>query len=109
MPAFVSLETVKMRLKIDFADDDALLDGLIDAATDAVINYLKSAAEQYLDSGGSVPSGIDIPPVIQTATVMMVGYLYRNPDQDPDRDFDPGYLPGPVISLLYPLRDPALA
>ena len=107
--AFVTLEETKAALRIDHDDDDTLLSALIEAATGAVINYLKSAADEYLDSGGSVPSGEDIPPVIKTATIILVGYLYRNPDQDPDKDFERGYLPAPVTALLYPLRDPALA
>lgn len=109
--SFVTREEVKAALRIlpDENDDDALLDGLIEAATGAVVRYLKSAADQYLDSGGSVPSGVEIPGVIKTATIMLVGYLFRNPDQDPDKNFERGYLPAPVTALLYPLRDPALA
>jgi len=109
MAAFVTLEATKARLNIETSDDDVMLDGMIEAATGAVIGYLKSAADPYLDSGGDVPSGTEVPAVIQTATIMLVGYFYRNRDQDPDGDFERGYLPAPVVSLLYPLRDPALA
>jgi uncharacterized phage protein (possible DNA packaging) len=106
---FATLEETKQALRIYHDDDDSTLNLLIGAATGAVANYLKSAADPYLDSGGSVPSGVDVPPVIKTATIMLVGYLYKNPDQDPDKDFERGYLPAPVTTLLYPLRDPALA
>ena len=109
MAAFVTLDEVKPSLRIDFDDDDALLSMLIEAATGAVINYLKSAADQYLDSGGEVPSGMEIPAEIRFATIFLVGVMYRSPDQDQDGAFERGYLPMPVTALLYPLRDPALA
>ena len=107
--AFATLEETKQALRIDHDDDDDSLDILIQAATGAVANYLKSAADDYLDSGGSVPSGVEVPAVIKTATIMLAGYFYKNPDQDPEKDFERGYLPAPVMALLYPLRDPALA
>lgn len=107
----VSLDMVKARLHIDSDDDDAALLGYIEASSAAVINYLKGRAEELLelDSGGALVPGSTVPPVIATATIMLVGYLYRNPDQDPDKDFEMGYLPRPVMALLYPMRDPALA
>ena len=43
---------------------------------------------------------------VKTAAIMLVGYYYRNPDQDPDQDFALGMLPKPVSSMLYQLRDP---
>ena len=109
MAAFVTLAEVKDRLRIDGPDDDASLEGLIEAATGAIINHLKSAAVPYLDEDGEVPANVEVPAVVKTATIILVGYLYRNPDQDPDRDFDGPNLPGPVRALLNPLRDPALA
>ncbi|TPJ76197.1 phage gp6-like head-tail connector protein [Mesorhizobium sp. B2-6-3] len=111
MVALVTLETVKERLRIDTTDDDGALSGYIESASAAVINYLKGQAEVLLDldSGGELPSGVEVPPLIATATVILVGYWYRNPDSDPDKDFEMGYLPKPVTALLYPLRDPALA
>lgn len=109
MAAFVSLEYVKRRLRVDHADDDEVLTDLIESSTDVVINHLKSAADAYLDSGGDVPSGVEIPAAIKTATTMLVGYLYRDPDQDPEKAFGEGELPGPVVVILRPLRDPALA
>jgi hypothetical protein len=39
---------------------------------------------------------------------MMVGILARDRDGVEAKDWDHGYLPRPVTSLLYPLRDPAL-
>ncbi|MEC9246285.1 MAG: head-tail connector protein [Pseudomonadota bacterium] len=122
MVKLVSLDTVKLALRIGEIEetsggwdvlpheDDTLLDAYIEAASAAVINYLKDQAEVILnlDSGGDVPSGTEIPKEIETATILLVGHFYREPDGDTEEAFDRGYLPKPVTALLYPLRDPAL-
>lgn len=111
MVALTTIGEAKARLHIDMDDDDGILAGYIEAASAAVIAYLKDQADVLLDldSGGDLPSGAEVPPVIETATIMLVGYFYRNPDGDPDKAFGQGDLPAPVTALLYPLRDPALA
>ncbi|WP_421367008.1 head-tail connector protein [Agrobacterium tumefaciens] len=102
---FATMDELKASLRIlpTETDDDALLSLLLMAASKSVANYLKSAA------GPLLAVGADIPPEVVVSTIMLVGYLYRSPDQDPDRYFEPGYLPAPVTALLYPLRDPAVA
>lgn len=111
MVALVSLERVKLALRIDFTDDDDLLDAYIGAASAAVITYLKGQAEELLDldSGGDLPSGSEVHDAIQVATILLVGHFYKEPDGNTDEAFERGYLPKPVTALLYPLRDPALA
>lgn len=124
MVKLVSLSTVKFALRIGDIDeasgggwqvlpheDDALLDEYIEAASAAVINYLKGQAEALLnlDSGGDIPSGTEIPKEIEIATILLVGHFYKEPDGNDDGSFEHGYLPRPVTALLYPLRDPALA
>ena len=109
--ALATLERVKSALRIDTDQDDALLDAYILAASAAVIAYLKGQADVLLDldTGGSMPSGFEVPPAIEIATVILVGHFYREPDGDTEKAFEQGYLPKPVTALLYPLRDPALA
>lgn len=109
MVALVTLEETKSRLRIDHNDDDTTLEGYIEAASGSVINYLKGQAEVLLDldSGGDLPSGAEVPAVIQTAVILLVGYWYD--PIEPNKDFERGYLPMPVTAILYPLRDPALA
>lgn len=104
MAQFVGLEEVKMLLRIDGDDDDATLGFLIEAASGAVSNYLKSAADLYL---GDDPA--PVPQEIKFATAFLVGVMRRNPDNEVEGSFEPGYLPPTVVSLLYPLRDPACA
>lgn len=111
MVALVTIQQVKQVLRIDTDDDDAMLGLLIGAASRRVIQHLKgqAAAILDLDSGGDLESGASVPDDVSLATIMLVGYLYRNPDQDPERDFELGKLPLPVKAILYMLRDPALA
>ncbi|KFB10340.1 head-tail connector protein [Nitratireductor basaltis] len=119
MVALVSLDMVKRALRIGDLDengdplpseDDVLLETYIAAASAAVINYLKGQAEAVLnlDSSGELPSGAEVPSEVQMACILLVGHFYREPDGDAEDAFEHGYLPKPVISLLYPLRDPAL-
>lgn len=91
----VSVEEVKKRLRIDTDDDDSVLEGYISAASKAVEAYLKYEFESPIDSR------------IITAIIILVGYWYREPDGDSDKAFEMGYLPKPVMSILYPMRDPA--
>lgn len=102
----------------DEVDEDELRE-VVDAASAMVLNYLKSASPYVpqLDSAGDpvVDSNDDpvytedVRPEVQQATKMLVGYLWRNRDENADGAFDRGYLPMPVTAILFPLRDPALA
>lgn len=91
-----------------------------------MLAYLKSRRNLYVnetdENGDDVldSAGLPIPAVdsagemtvrynIQAATLLMLGYLYRDRDADSDKAYQQGYLPAPVTALLYPLRDPALA
>lgn len=104
-----TLDQVKSMLRIDGNDSDGSLQIMIAAASQAVLGYLKTATEGSPPLIDFVSSPQVIPERVTYATIMLVGYMYRNPDGDPDRDYQQGYLPMPVVSLLYTLRDPALA
>ncbi len=103
MAAFVTLPELKAGLLISHDDDDVALTLYIEAATGAVVNYLKSSAVPLLEPGA------EIPPEIKVSVIFLVGILWRNPDNDTESAFEQGFLPKPVTALLYPLRDPALA
>ena len=122
---YVTLDRAKEHLSMDHSSDDNLITVYIQAASGAVKNYLKSASpyeverdsndDIILDSSGdpiyvtdsSGDKEVSYP--VQAATLLMVGFLYKDRDENPDSAFDRGYLPKPVTALLYPLRDPALA
>lgn len=121
---YVTLSKLKDHLRIDYDDEDTLLEGYIEAASAAVKNYLKSASpfellrdaddNPVIDSDGNPEYAKDaddnrvISKTVQHATLFLVGYFYADRDNDEGKEFDMGYLPKPVMALLYPLRDPAM-
>lgn len=118
---YVTLEDAKTHLRVDFDDDDADLQGKILAASSAVKNYMKTASvyEPNRDADGNPETDADgnftypatkrVRFEVRAATLILVGELYKNREAEQDGDAGLGMLPAPVIALLYPLRDPALA
>ena len=109
MPWLVSLDEVKHMLRIDGDDVDGNMMLMIPAASAAVVNYLKAGASAFIGEDGEVTDPDAVPFEVRAATVLLIGHMMRNPDNDTERAFERGYLPMPVTALLYPLRDPALA
>lgn len=108
--ALTTIERLKKRLAILHDDDDDDLEFLILAASRAVVNYLDTRADAVLDldSSGDLPSGVEIPPEVEAATLYLAGVMYRNKD-GADPDFVGTSLPYPVIAFLRPLRDIPIA
>lgn len=109
MTVIITLPQAKNHLRVDTDDEDVDIQAKVDSATAAVLNYLKVDDLSVLASG-SPPT---IPTRVMNASVaaclLMVGYLYRQRDNDTDHEYETGYLPRPVTALLYPFRDPACA
>ena len=100
--ALVTLEDVRLRLRIDFFDEDLDIDSMILQAEDAVLDYLKVEDDEW---------DIDTAPArVKAAILLLVQDLF-------DNRAEPKLLPGlaggqlnnPVVALLYRLRDPAMA
>lgn len=111
MVMLVSLKQASDHLKRDTTDDDADLTLLIHAASIAVIQYLKTGAT-FLDSSGEPPqdsSGdpIDVPQNVQLAVLYLIGVYFDQAAGTEMEKWKQGYLPFPVINLLYMMRDPA--
>lgn len=122
---YVTLERAKAHLNMDHDEDDNLIGLYITAASRAVKNYLKSGSpfkietdsdgNDVLDSSGDPVYERDssgakiIAEEVQAATLLLIGHLYKDRDENPDGAFEAGYLPKPVTALLYAIRDPALA
>lgn len=125
----VTLQEASEHLRRDTVDDDQDLTLKIHAASAAVLNYLKREALAYepeRDEAGSIildEHGAPVPvlddenkPIVRfevrAAVLLMLGELYKNREGEQDGEIPTqwgyGYLPRPVVSLLYPLRDPAL-
>lgn len=122
---YVTLAQAKHQLQMDHDDDDSLIESYIKAASKAVKNYLKSASPfeverdehgnpvedtsgapvYVLDSQGSMIVSAEV----HQATLLLVGYFYKDRDNNADGAYEQGYLPKPVTALIYPLRTPALA
>jgi len=109
MPAFVTIKEAKDALQWDGDDKDLDFQQLVDAASSWVVGYLKSGAAAFVDETGAVIATAPHIERVRRATIYLVGVMLRNPDNDTESAFDPGYPPAPVVSLLYDLRDPALA
>lgn len=109
-----TIDEVKSALRIsdvggDSPDDELIwLEMLITSCSIAIINYLKSGAEIFLDTALLYPVPEDVPENVKLATIMLIGYVYREPDGDAARAFSHGTLPYPVTAMIYQLRDPAL-
>lgn len=122
---YVTLARAKQHLNMDHDEDDNLIEVYVQAASGAVKNYLKSASpyeverdsndDPILDSSGDPMYVVDsagdklVSYPVQAAVLLMVGFLYKDRDENANRAYEMGYLPKPVTALLYPLRDPALA
>jgi len=112
MVMLVSLQKASDHLRRDTSDDDNDLILKIHAASAAVINYLKDGAT-FLDSAGEIEvdtngDAVNVPFEVQAATLLMIGFLYKDRDENADGAYEMGYLPRPVMALLYPLRVPAV-
>lgn len=96
MTDLVTLDQAKAQLRIDDTASDTELALMITAASDIVVDYLKSddAAAYTADT---------VPPRVQTAVLLVLASLY----EDREGANDPI---GPAVqSILNRTRDPALA
>lgn len=106
MVMLVDVDQVKARLRFDHDSEDEDIELAIQGASEAVLNYLKVEHTVYDDSSGTP---VDVPATVVNAVIMLVGIWKRDPSGTEMEKWEHGYLPRPVMALLYPLRDPALA
>lgn len=111
----VSLAETKQWLRIDYSDDDTRYTAMIQSATRTIMGFLKEEGyADFADSTGTLildsdDVAIGVPSDVKAATMILVGYLDRGPDGDPDKAFTQGYLPPAVTAHIWHRRDPALA
>lgn len=111
---FCTLDQAKMHIRSDTNDEDNYIGFLIESASESVYQYIKSSSPDWFDDDGFPvvdSDGIsEVPQNVRNATLMLIGYLYRDRDnnglykQGAGGNFEHGFLPRPVISLLYPYR-----
>lgn len=109
----VSLQQASDHLRRDTDADDIDLSLKIAAASRSVLNYLGAGADFFLSSDRVVQldSNLDpigIPEEVQMATLILIGEFYSDRQADKTDRWMHGYLPAPVINLLYPLRTPVM-
>lgn len=122
MIALATVAETKAALRIDSDDllSDASIAALLEVASESVVAYLKRRVIRVTTDADASPPETEVamdltasPPLVparvRQAVIMLVGYLYRAPDANPDKEWTHGNLPMPVMSLLYQLRDPAVA
>ena len=97
----VSIEQAKEWLRIDGTAMDADVELAVAGATASVYAYLKRP--------GPYTEEDPAPDNVRQAVVLLAGMFIRDPDIADAASWQAGYLPAPIVSILYPLRDPALS
>lgn len=111
----VTLAQAKAHLRVDTDYEDADLALKIEGASVSVWEYIKDGVDGvWLDSAGlpiedSAGYVAGVPQNIVNATLILLGDLYKERDGANTSEWDHGFLPRVVLSLLYPYRLPTLA
>lgn len=117
----VTVDEARDHLRSDTDADTADLTAKIQAASDAVLDYVgtlvprDTAGDPFLDSSGALIGVTErVVTRLKQATLITVGYLYReragSQEYAVPSAFGYGYsLPQGATALLYPLRRPTVA
>lgn len=108
MVMLVTLAEVKAMARVDFIDDDAIINELILAASDAVLDYLKPRGYAGFYDGTALTA--EVPKAVKTATAYLAREFFYDSETEKNKSFEAyGGLPRPVVAMLYRKRDPAIA
>ncbi|MET3601423.1 head-tail connector protein [Martelella mangrovi] len=100
--AIVSLEQAKLHLRVDFDDDDALIENQLIAAQNHIERLLGFRIEKTFGNEGE---GQDpIPASLQQAVLMLTGHWYANRDAVLI-DASPRYVPLGVREIVNEYRN----
>ncbi len=114
----VSVQEASDHVRRDTGDDDEDFELKVEAASELVLDYIGATADAWTDSAGqtfddSNGDALDVPKRVKAATLMLVGYLYRERDASNENQVPTqwgyGYLPIGVTALLYSMRKPTVA
>jgi hypothetical protein len=110
---FVSVNQIKIALRIDHDEEDSNLENLISAASRAIAVYIQMPTEPFADTSGQIPFDTAgdpiVPEDVQHATIMLVGIWFRDPDGTEMEKWQQGYLPFAVTAGIYHYRTPSVA
>lgn len=110
----VTRAQARAQLMSDTDADDTHLELLIESASRFVMNYVNVNIDDFTDSAGEPYSfdtsgdPLNIPRDIQLATLYLIGWFYRNRDNDEGQEWS-GFMPAPARVLLSAYHDPTLA
>lgn len=99
-PPLATVDQARLRLRLDEDFPEADIDLAIAGASEAVMCYLKRKTN-YDDATDAAP------PQVVNAVLLLAGMFIRDPDGVEAHQWQLGFLPMAVQSLVYPLRDPA--
>lgn len=113
----VSLAQAQDHLRDYYAENEGHIALLITAASRACLKYLDGGEDAWADSDGQIAqdsNGVPllVPEDIQAACLLLIGEFYRNRDGEQmgeiNSQFGYGFLPRPVVALLFPHRSPVV-
>lgn len=102
-PPLATVDQARFRLRLDDDFPQADIELALAGASEAVMCYLKRATNYTVDPDVSDPA----PPQVVNAVLLLAGMFIRDPDGAEAHQWQLGFLPMAVQSLVYALRDPA--
>lgn len=102
----IRTETAMEHLRLDDEIDKTMVEGYLAAAEDSAMQFLnrrfyvdQAALDNAVENEGAGDRPIIITPSIQSAVLLILGWLYENRGDDLGHD-----IPGPARWLLNPYR-----
>lgn len=107
MIQLVTLEQAKEHLRIDegYGDDDLSLK--IQGGSAALLSYIQGSRGKVVSEDGNLIEGETLSR-LQTAILVLLGYLDRNRGGEEEEKLKKGELPYAVTMLIYDLRRPTI-
>ncbi|WP_455424907.1 head-tail connector protein [Dryocola sp. LX212] len=107
MIELVTLEEAKMHLRIDddYGDPDLTLK--IQGGSAALLAYIQGSRDKVVDENNDLIEGEPLTRM-QTALLVLLGYLDRNRGAEEEEKLKQGELPFAVSMLIYDLRRPTI-
>lgn len=116
MIELVTLDQAKAYCQVTgLTQHDMALTTLIRGCSRSVLGYLKLDEDAYLNSDGTMDIETDtlgyseVPEEVQNAVLYFVALIFRDRDGVEMEKWQQGYLPFPVMNMIYHLRDPTIA
>lgn len=102
--SLITLEAVKLHLRVDHDDEDLMIQLYIDAAERSTSDYLERSIYQHAAAltSASDPTGIVINAPIMAAILLQIGNLYAN--REATANAATAELPLGVTHMLQPYR-----